>query len=341
MTPRIAVLGAGAIGRRHAEALAACPTARLAAIADPSEGSRALAARLGVAWRPDLAALLADRPDGVVVATPTALHAAQAGACVEAGVPVLVEKPIAADPAEARALVEAAERAGVPLLVGHHRRHGGAARAAKAAIEAGRIGRIAMVQATTWLTKPAAYFEPEWRRRPGAGPVLTNLVHDLDMLRHLVGEIVEVHALTSRAARGHEVEDAAAAALRFEGGALGVVSVCDAAASPWSWEMGSGEDPGFPHMAQSSLHVAGDEGALELPAGRLWRHAGAPDWRSPMEAVALPLERHDPVARQAAHFAAVVAGREAPLVTGRDGLRALELAARIAAPQSAEEAHAA
>ena len=325
MTPRIAVLGAGSIGRRHAEALAACPTARLAGLADPSEAARALADRLGVPWHPDLAGLLADRPDGVIVATPSALHAAHAAECVAAGVPVLVEKPIATDLAAARGLVEAAERAGVALLVGHHRRHNPLVAAARAAVEAGRIGRVVTASALCWLMKPQAYFAPAWRREPGAGPVLTNLIHDVDLMRHLCGEVVAVQAMESSALRGHAVEDTAAAVLRFASGALGTMSVSDTAVAPWSWELTAAENPDYPETGQSCYQVAGTLGAIEIPALRLWRNPGPPGWHEPMEASPLPHAREDPLLRQVAHFAEVVAGEATPLVTGRDGLAALEV----------------
>lgn len=343
--PRIAVAGAGAVGRRHAALLAAADgPARLAGIAAPSPEASAFAAGLGARLHPDLDALLAaERPDGVILATPTGLHAEQALACIAAGVAVLVEKPLAASLADARRVTAAAEVAGVTLVVGHHRRHSPAIAAAKATIEAGRIGRPTLVDCTTWLMKPDAYFAPDWRRGPGAGPILTNLVHDLDLMRHLLGEVVSVQAAASHAARGFAAEDGAAVILRFACGALGVLSVSDATVAPWSWELTAADNPDYPATGQSCYRIAGDRGALELPSLRLWRNPGAAGWFEPLTCESLDAAPADPLARQIAAFAAVAAGAPVgatALATGRDGLAAMEiLDAVIAAARSGGTVH--
>src|SRR6266404_4005662 len=115
---RIAVVGAGQFGRRHIETLCKEPMCQLAAIADPVQG-----ADFGVP-RYALYTEMLDREklDGVIVATPNALHVPVGLACVERRIPMLVEKPIAETVEASRRLVEAAEKERVPLLVGHHRR---------------------------------------------------------------------------------------------------------------------------------------------------------------------------------------------------------------------------
>ncbi|MFX6226176.1 Gfo/Idh/MocA family oxidoreductase, partial [Acinetobacter baumannii] len=81
------------------------------------------------------------------------------------------------------------------------------------------------------------YFELDWRRRAGGGPVLINLIHEIDLIRFVCGEIEAVLAVTSNTVRGFEVEDGAAVILRLVGGALVTVNVSDTAAAPWSWDM--------------------------------------------------------------------------------------------------------
>src|SRR4051812_14116482 len=110
---KIAVVGAGAIGQAHIRTLDETPGAVLAAIVDPSPVVRELAAQREISWFPDINGLLAaDRPEGVIVATPNSLHVPVALDCIRAGIPVLVEKPIAETPAQAQVLCEAAEAAG-------------------------------------------------------------------------------------------------------------------------------------------------------------------------------------------------------------------------------------
>jgi len=121
---RIAVAGAGYIGQAHIGALQASARCTLSAIVDPSPAAAKLAAAAGVPLFNTLAELFAAREaDGVVLATPNPLHGAHALACIEAGLPMLLEKPITPTVAEAQALVQRAEAAGAKLLIGHHRAH--------------------------------------------------------------------------------------------------------------------------------------------------------------------------------------------------------------------------
>jgi len=267
--------------------------------------------------------LAAGGVDGVILATPNRLHVAGGQACVAAGLPVLVEKPLATDVASGWRLVAAAEAAGVALLTGHHRRHNPLIAAAKAMLDAGAIGTPVAVQGMFWLGKPDAYFAPDWRRAPGAGPIFLNLIHDIDLMRHLVAEITAVQAVTSNAVRGNPVEDVAVILLEFACGALGTMNVCDAIPAPWSWELTAGENPAYPRTDQACYMIGGSQGALELPSLRLWHQTGPRDWWQPLFTRIAPHPAGDSLLRQIAQFAAVIRGLEVPLVSGREGLRTL------------------
>ena len=104
------------------------------------------------------------------------------------GVHMLVEKPITDTVAEANALIEAAEAHGVQLLVGHHRRHNRLVQQARDIVQSGRIGDLVGVTAMFSLLKPEDYFQVKWRSQPGGGPILINLIHDIDNLRFICGE---------------------------------------------------------------------------------------------------------------------------------------------------------
>jgi predicted dehydrogenase len=243
-------------------------------------------------------------------------------------VPVLVEKPLADTVEDATRLVEAAEAAGVPLLVGHHRRHSPILARAREVVASGVLGRVVAVVGTALFAKPDAYFDVSggWRRQPGGGPVLLNLVHEVDGLRWLVGEVVRVQATTSNAVRGFPVEDTAALVLTFAGGALGTFLLSDTAASPRSWEQTSGEDASYPtHPDEDCYHLAGTVGSLSVPTLRLRTHTGPPSWWEPFETSTVAVERRDPLAAQIEHFAAVVRGEAEPVCGGRDGLATLRV----------------
>ena len=329
---RIAVAGFGLVGRRHAEVIRRAPDMVLAAIVEPSQEGQAAASALDVPVHASLEDLLcASKPDGVVLATPTPLHLEQGLTCISSDCPVLIEKPIAVTSEEARRLTDAADKAGVPLLVGHHRRHNGMVKAAKQALVEGAVGDIRAIQATCWFYKPDHYFDvAPWRTKKGAGPISVNLVHDVDLLRHFCGDVTSVQAIAVPSRRGFENEDLATAVLTFQSGAIATISVSDSIVAPWSWELTARENPAYPATSESCYLIGGSAGGMSLPDLRVWQHRDAPDWWTPISAQNLTCRMEDPLAVQMAHFAAVIAGRETPLVSGWEGLKSLEVVEAVA-----------
>jgi len=323
---RLAVMGAGLIGRRHVEQILACPEARLASIVDPMPAARELAQTLNVGWFPSFQEIpREDRPEGIIVATPNQMHVANGMDCIAAGVPALIEKPIADDVTAAEALVDTAERNRVALLTGHHRRHNPMIQRAKAEIDSGRLGQIVSVHGMFWLVKPDDYFDVAWRREKGAGPVFLNLIHDVDLMRYLCGEIVAVQAAHSNRLRQNSVEETAVIMLHFASGALGTVSVSDAIQSPWSWEFTTGENLAYSHTQETCYQIGGTRASLAVPQLDLWHHPSKPSWWEPIERERLSYEPEDPLGLQIANFCGVVRGTAEPVVTGREGLKTLRV----------------
>ena len=325
---RIAIVGIGLVGRRHADAIRALRHVDLAAVVDPSDEGRAYAAEHGVAFYETLEEMFADQsPDGAVLATPTTLHVEQGLICVRNGCPVLVEKPIAVEAVAALELVQAAEKANVPLMVGHHRRYNPLIKSAKDAIAGGKIGDVRAVHANCWFYKPDAYFEAApWRKKQGAGPISVNLVHDVDLLRYLAGEVVTVQAQSAASQRGYDNEDVAGALLTFEDGAIGTISVSDSIVAPWSWEMTSQEYPIYPSNPESSYMIGGSHGSLSVPDLRLWSYPNAQrDWWTPISSTALKKGASDPLVNQLRHFVEVARQEVEPIVSGWEGLRTLQV----------------
>lgn len=332
----IGLIGAGVIGRAHAAILAKLPPeqARFVGIADPSEAAAAFARSLRVPHFPDAVALLdGTKPGAVIIATPNVLHAPSAHHCIDRGVAVLVEKPLAEDFAAARAIAEHAERANVPLLVGQFRRHNPVLQSARQMIETGKLGRLVAVAASSTVLKPDPYFDVAWRKQPGGGPILINLVHDIDALRFLCGEIETVQALTANQARSFPVEDTAAVLLRFRSGALATIMLSDATPSPFCWDQTAGENPHFARHVADAYRISGTDGTLELPSLTLWRYEGARGWDQPLSRTTHPVPPRDPLEQQTLHFLRVVRREVAPVVSGRDGARTV--AATLAVGQSA------
>ncbi len=328
VTPRmpVALLGAGGVGRMHAQRLLVHPDVCLAGVCDPNPATRAWAEGLGVPWSAEPHQLLDRiRPGAAIVATPNNTHTEVGLACIERRIPLLVEKPIADTVASARRLADAAQAAAVPVLVGHQRRHGVAVQRARKMIAEGAVGRVvAVTMLAAWL-KPAGYFtDGPWRRQKGGGPVLINAIHDIDLLRHLVGEVASVHAMASSAERGFEVEDTAAAVLRLASGALATLMVTDSAVSPWNYDIVSGESELYPPQVADAIYIAGTEGALTVPQLLHWRYRGAArHWHAELTHEQTTLHRRDPFAEQLRHLRAVAEGREAPLCGAEDGIATL------------------
>lgn len=326
MIPRIAVMGAGLIGKRHAMHVAASPDAELACVIDPSPAGQAVAAEYGAPWFASLEeALATHRPDGVIVATPNQMHLQNGMDCIAAGLPVLVEKPLCDSVADAERLVAAAAAAEVPLLTGHHRRHNPLMQKARDLIRDGAIGTPVVANAMFWLFKPDDYFDVAWRREKGAGPVYLNLIHDVDNLRCLLGEVAAVTARESNALRGNAVEETAVILLEFASGLLATVSVCDATVAPWSWEMTTGENPAYPRADEHCYLIGGTHGSLALPSLALRTARGERGWYTPFEVERISVADEDPLARQITQFARVIEGLEDPLVSGREGLETLRV----------------
>jgi len=321
---RISVIGAGLIGKRHIEIAKTLDC--LESIVDPSEQAQSLANNLNVKHYSSINDMLSDgKTAGAIVATPTPMHMENTKLLVNAGIATLVEKPIADNLTEARRIVELADQKNVALMVGHHRRHNPLISAAKARIESGSIGSLVALHAVCWLYKPADYFDIPWRTQKGAGPLLTNLIHDIDLMRHFAGDVHSVQMSKSNHTRNHEIEDTAVLLLKFKNHTLATMSVSDTIVAPWSWELTANENPAYPHTEQSCYYIGGTHGSIAIPEMQHWHATDKRSWYEHISHSEIPTETEDPLATQIKHLCSVVEGTETPLVTGWDGLQTLEV----------------
>ena len=323
---RLGVIGTGLVGAKHTAIAAGLPGCCLVSIADPNPAIRQLAEKLGTGFYSDYQDMInSETLDGVIIATPTESHASVGIACAEHGLHLMVEKPIASDVQAARDLIECAKRRQVQLLVGHHRRFNPLVETAREIVHSGKIGRLVAVSVLWTLLKPTDYFEVEWRRKPGGGPVLINMIHDVDNLRFICGEIHSVYAEVSSAARGFEVEDTACVTLRFRNGALGTVVTSDCVPSRWSYEATTGENPDYFRTHEDCFLFFGSEGTLAFPSMKRIYYASpsVAGWLKPLQTDAISVQQEDPLIRQIEHFCAVIRGEDTPRTSGEDALRTL------------------
>ncbi|WGW05714.1 Gfo/Idh/MocA family protein [Tropicibacter oceani] len=334
----LCVIGAGSIGQRHIEVAGLSDRIRLTAVIEPHAPLREKLAQQGLPMVASIDEVPADTR-AAVIATPTQDHHASAMACLSRGWAVIVEKPTGATLDEAREIVAQAETKGLPLFTGHHRRCHPFSIAARDALA--DIGDLVGVQGLWSLRKHDTYYDVDWRRAPGAGPLLTNLTHEIDLLRFFVGEMTEASALLSSARRGFVIEDTASIAFRFANGALGSFLISDAGASPWSFEAASYENPAIAGSGEDYVRLVGSAGALAFPSLTRWGRSapGEIEWSKPLGRTdGQSFDRIDPLLAQIDRFAAVVAGaRDDVLCTGTDGIKAMEMT--LAAALSGHQGH--
>ncbi|MBA3313443.1 MAG: Gfo/Idh/MocA family oxidoreductase [Planctomycetota bacterium] len=203
---KVAVIGVGALGRHHARILASMPGVELIAVADANAAqARTIAEQHGCEWTSDYRDLL-EKVEAVSIAAPTFAHREVGSACLHAGLPVLIEKPLASNVADARSLVELAERKRLPLAVGHVERFNPAYRTVKELTPRPRYIRTERVS-------PFAF------RSTDIGVVHDLMIHDLDLALDLVNSrVTRVEAFGVSILGGHE--DAANARLIFENGCV-------------------------------------------------------------------------------------------------------------------------
>lgn len=321
-----AIIGTGNIGKVHALALSHVPEARIIVICNRTEATgRPLAEKYGAEWVADYEKAVA-RPDVDVVAigTPSGTHMEIGMAAARAGKHLLVEKPLDITLSRIDRLIEAAQQAGVKLACIFPLRFAAGAHQAKAAIDAGRLGRLALADVHVKWYRPQNYYENNWRGTwalDGGGALINQSIHTIDLMQWLVGPVARVFGRTATLAHAMETEDTASAVLTFKNGALGVIQ---GATSCW---------PGDP--ARIELH--GDQGTIVLEEGRIvtWKLADArPGEAEEMLGVtdqqgsgasdptAIGFEMHR---RQIVDLIEAIREDRPPAIEGAEGRRAVEI----------------
>lgn len=267
-------------------------------------------------------------PDAAFVCTPNKTHVAISSQLLLAGIHVLVEKPISTDIESGRSLIEIAKRSGKQLAVGHHRRFNPYIVATKQKLAEAAIGRVIAISGLWTTFKPDSYFQSptEWRVKRGTGgPILINLVHEVDILQYLFGSIVRVHAEQTISQRGHEAEEGAAVLLRFASGVVGTFILSDAVVANHGFESGTGDNPIIPRSRKDFYRIFGSDGMLSVGDMKLSKHEHSDEksWANLLIEEDVFVGREVPFDEQVKNFVRVVSGLEEPRCSGEDALKAL------------------
>jgi len=308
-TLRVGVVGVGVMGSNHARVLAELPGVKLAGIADPDRKRRELVARaLGCAAFSDVEALMHHGVDAVTIAAPTHLHRDLAIECAARGLHVLVEKPIATTVEEGRAIVTAARRAGVTLMVGHVERFNPAVESIKKAIKDQDILSIAITR--------VGPFPP---RMSNVGVVIDLAVHDIDLIRWFTdSEIVEIQPQTSSAVA--EREDIALLQFRTASGVLAHIN------TNWLTPFKARTI----HIATRDKYLIGDLLTLQVTECFGFQPDGSYSMRH------LSVGYQEPLRAELVAFVNAIRGGEPPAVTGDEAVASLEVAIRCLDARSAQ-----
>jgi len=257
-----------------------------------------------------------DEVEAVLVATPHRTHREMVVAAAEAGKHVFVEKPFTLTVADGYAAVQAAEKAGVVLQVGHFRRKTAALRALRQLVDDDELGQLHLLEGNFSLPTsldPKPGWREEREERPLGG--MTPLgVHVADSLRYLGGKVARVSCMSSRLLGRSRLDDVTTCGLEFESGALGQLSTSLV----------------VPNV--NSVAVFGTEGAAwsERDGERLFRQR-----IDEKERTEIPVQQVDALVEQFADFASAIRHGTTPEVTGSDAIEVVAIleAARLSADQ--------
>lgn len=324
------IVGCGMIAKFHSLAVGDIRGAKVVGCFDtvPAAADR-LAEQVGCKPYHQLDAMLAD-PDiqVVTVGTPSGAHLDPAVAACEAGKHVIVEKPLEITLARCDRIIAAAEKAGVVVSTVFPSRFHDSSRDLRRAVDQGRFGRLTLGDAyVKWYRTQQYYDSGAWRgtwELDGGGALMNQAIHSVDLLGWLMGEVVEVRALTGLLA--HEriaVEDVAVASIRFANGALGVIEATTAAYPGYLKRIELHGSQGSAVMEEEDIvkwdfakPKAADEAIRQRMAGRVSGGGGAAD------PAAIGYHGHR---RQFEDVLKAIRKGVRPLIDGREGRRSVEI----------------
>jgi len=298
---RVGVIGVGVMGSNHARVLAELPGVKLVGVADPDrKRSDQVARALGCASFRDAEDLMGRGVDAVTIAAPTHLHRDIAIGCAARGIHVMVEKPIASTVEESQAIVAAARRAGVTLMIGHVERFNPAVQSIKRAIKDQDILSIAITR--------VGPFPP---RMSNVGVVIDLAVHDIDLIRWFTdSEIVEIQPQTSSAVA--EREDIALLQFRTASGVLAHIN------TNWLTPFKARTI----HIATRDKYLIGDLLTLQVTECFGFQPDGSYSMRH------LSVGYAEPLRSELVAFVSAIRSGETPAVTGEEAVASLEIATR-------------
>ncbi|MDG6218263.1 MAG: Gfo/Idh/MocA family oxidoreductase [Candidatus Thermoplasmatota archaeon] len=312
MTLKIGVIGTGAMGKNHARVCAELPNVELVGIADTDKNTvQMIAKRFDVASFTDYTMLI-PLTDAVIIATPTVTHFNIALDAIHNGKHILVEKPVCDTVDKGKELIEKADDEGLIFAVGHIERHNPVVSFMKQALDNGQFGEL-----ITLGSKRVSNFPGRIR---DVGVIFDFGVHDIDVMRYLAGEVTSVYAKAGRFNKKIQYEDHATIMINFTNGLCGVVEVnwltpmkirkliltCDTSSVEADFINQSVQ------TSTSSFEKIDTDNLYDLSLQHQMK--------------IMELQKKEPLKNEISDFANAINKNKKPLVTGYDGVKAVEIA---------------
>lgn len=331
---RLAVIGLGMMGKIHVEKASQINECEIVAICDIDPSTKGVSEKLGIkSYHNHLEMMDSEKLDGVIISLSNELHETIGIDCARKGLHILMEKPIASTTKAAKKLIISIKSNDVKMLVGHQRRFNSKINAARDIIRSGELGDMAVISIIGCMQKPDQYFlDGPWRKKKvSGGPVLINMIHEIDVLRYVYGEIERVYAEVSNKIRKFEVEDSVSVTLRFKKGALATILMSDTVPSLWGYDLNMSDIPIFNKTKSDAYTFLGTKASLSVPGMRkvYYPDPSRVGWQYSLKIENIKVKIEDPFILQLKHFCNVVRGKEEPRTSGEDALKTLEVTMAI------------
>ncbi|MEE9593164.1 MAG: Gfo/Idh/MocA family oxidoreductase [Thermoplasmata archaeon] len=315
---RVGIVGVGSMGQNHARIFS--DVAELVGVVDAErEVGEATARRFGTSFFPTPDDLYREDIEAVSIATPTRLHYDVAHEAVASGIHVLLEKPFTGDPKQAEKLTQEAEDRGVVLAAGLIERHNPCVEFAHDALREGAYGKLIAIS-----TRRVSSFPTRVR---DVGVMMDLGIHDVDVLRYLVGtEVERVYSVAGRE-RHDDFEDHATALLTFRGGVTGTVEV------NWLTPMK------VRRLALTCLNnfveVDYIDQTVDISSSSLPKYDPSNLYQAPFEYETrqVALKKEEPLRRELGDFLGAIEEDRKPLVDGKEAIQTLKVVTAIAEAQ--------
>ena len=318
------IYGCGLISTVHAEAVKSLENANLLGCCDVrAESAKAFAEKYNIKCYETIDDVLADKQvDVVCICTPSGTHAELAIKFLNAGINVVVEKPMALNTADCDKIIEAAEKSGAKITVISQLRTADDVNRAREIVQSGALGKLVLCDLHMKYYRSKEYYNNSWRgtkKMDGGGALMNQGIHGVDLLQYIVGPIKNLNSICRTLVHDIEVEDTAVAVVEYENGALGVIEATTAANPSYDREMKIHGSNGCIEICDNCIQRLVIDG-VEHPCGT-YQSVGSSSDPSKVQ--------YFEHAKQIAKFIDVIDGKETDYVSGYEGKKAVDIIERI------------